>query len=93
MKWTSALAIYMLFWSVTLFLVLPFGVKTADEIGAKKVKGQADSAPAHFNGRKIALRTTIVATLLFAVFYLNFTYNWITLDDISFFHPPANAAQ
>ena len=93
MKWSSALAIYILFWAVSIFIVLPFGVKTADEMGADKVKGQAESAPANFSGRKIILRTTVVATTLFALFYLNYLYGWVTMDDISFIHPPANAGQ
>ena len=45
MKPASALAIYLLFWSLTLFAVLPFGVRTSDEAGEKGIPGQADSAP------------------------------------------------
>ena len=45
MRWTSMVAIYVLFWAFSVFLVLPFGVKTADEAGIEKVPGQAESAP------------------------------------------------
>lgn len=78
MKWTSALAIYFLFWSLSVFLVLPFGVRTADEAGAARVPGQAESAPHEFRAGRIALRVTVVATVLFVLFQLNYIYGWIT---------------
>lgn len=80
MKWTSILAIYVLFWSFSVFLVLPFGVRTTDEAGGERVPGQADSAPHVFSLQRIALRVTVVATLLFALFYLNYLYGWVTAD-------------
>ena len=80
MKWTSALAIYILFWAFSVFLVLPFGVRTADEAGVVKVAGQADSAPVAFLAGRTALRVTAVATILFAIFYLNFVFGWVTPD-------------
>lgn len=78
MKWTSALAIYFLFWSLSVFLVLPFGVRTTDEAGADRVPGQAESAPHEFRPGRIALRVTVVATALFLLFQLNYVYGWIT---------------
>lgn len=78
MKWTSALAIYILFWAFSVFLVLPFGVRTADEAGIAKVAGQAESAPHAFPAGRIAVRVTVVATILFGLFYLNFVFGWIT---------------
>lgn len=82
MKWTSALAIFLLFWVMSGFLVLPFGVKTADEAGIEKVPGQADSAPAHFAPGKVLLRMTLLSIVLFGLFYLNYTQGWITVEDI-----------
>jgi predicted secreted protein len=78
MQWTSALAIYVLFWAFSVFLVLPFGIRTTEEAGAERVPGQADSAPHEFRPARIALRVTVVATLLFALFYANFTFGWIS---------------
>lgn len=78
MAWQSGLAIYFLFWVFAVFLVLPFGVRTADEAGVAKVPGQADSAPAGFSIRRLMIRTTIVATVAFALFYLNYVYGWVT---------------
>ncbi|MDP9085404.1 MAG: DUF1467 family protein, partial [Pseudomonadota bacterium] len=56
MKWTSAVAIYFLFWSLSVFLVLPFGVRTSDEAGGERVRGQAESAPHEFRPGRIAMR-------------------------------------
>ncbi len=80
MPWKSALAIYFLFWAFSVFLVLPFGVRTSEEAGQPLVPGQAPSAPHEFRAGRIALRTTIVATTLFALFYLNYVFGWITTD-------------
>ena len=49
MRWTSMLAIYILFWAFSVFLVLPFGVRTTHEAGGDYVPGQAESAPHEFN--------------------------------------------
>jgi predicted secreted protein len=86
----SFVAVYLLFWVISAFVVMPFGVKTADEAGIEKVAGQADSAPAHFRPGRILLWTTILATAIYAVFYLNYLYNWVTIDTLSFYTPPKN---
>lgn len=78
MRWTSALAIYILFWALTVFLVLPFGVRTHEEAGAERVPGQADSAPHDFRVGRMAGRVTIVATIMFVLFQLNYYFGWIT---------------
>lgn len=77
MQWTSILAIYALVWVMSAFLMLPFGVRTADELGEQKVPGQADSAPANFRPGRVVLRATIVAAILTAVFVANYIYGWI----------------
>ncbi|AJP71859.1 DUF1467 family protein [Sphingomonas hengshuiensis] len=86
MRWQSILAIYILFWAFSVFLVLPFGVRTAQEAGADLVPGQAESAPVSFNARKIFLRTTIVATVLFLIFYCNYVFGWVTADMLDWVH-------
>lgn len=80
MNWKSALAIYVLFWAVSVFVVLPIGVRPASEVGGELVPGQADSAPTNFDLKRIVIRTTIVATVLFALFYLNWVEGWVTLE-------------
>jgi predicted secreted protein len=90
MQWTSIIAIYALFWVMSAFIVLPFGVKTHDEAGLDKVIGQADSAPANFQPRRIALRATVLALVLFGLFYANYVNDWLGPDDIDFFGEPPN---
>lgn len=81
MKPASAVAIYLLFWFVTLFAVLPFGVRTMREEGREPLPGEADSAPSNpMIVRKLAW-TTGVSAVLFALFLLNFHYGWLTLGD------------
>jgi predicted secreted protein len=90
MPWKSALAIYLLFWAFSVFLVLPFGVRTSEEAGVEMVPGQAPSAPHEFDARRIALRTTAVATVLFAIFYLNYVNGWVTASSLDWWarvHP------
>jgi len=88
---TSIAAIYFLFWVMSAFLMLPFGVRTAEEAGEAKVPGQADSAPVNFRPGKLALRATISAAVLTALFVANYTYGWVTAADIDFFpKPPKN---
>ena len=80
MRWQSALAIYFLFWAFSAFLVLPFGVRTSEEAGMPLVPGQAESAPHGFDLKRMAIRTTMVATGLFAIFFLNYVFGWVTTD-------------
>ncbi|MEN3747015.1 DUF1467 family protein [Sphingomonas sp. HF-S3] len=88
MQFQSALAIYMLFWTLTVFLVLPFGVRTAHEAQTDLVPGQAESAPVNFNLRRVLIRTTIVSAILFALFYLNYVYGWVTPEMLDWVNHP-----
>lgn len=84
MQWTSIVAIYVLIWVMTAFVMLPFGVKTHDEVGAAKVAGQADSAPVNFKPRRLVLRATILSAVLTAIYVANYIKGWILVDDINF---------
>jgi len=91
MQITSIAAIYFLFWVMSAFMMLPFGVRTADEAGEAKVPGQAESAPVNFRPGKLALRATVVASLLTAAFVANYEYRWITVADIDILPKPPGA--
>ena len=82
MRIGSAIAIYLLFWMLTLFAVLPWGVRTSDEAGETRGPGEADSAPMHPMLWRKALWTTVIASVLFAAFYANYVEGWILLEDI-----------
>ena len=82
MRLTSIAAIYVLFWMLSLFLVLPWGVRTSEEAGAQSEPGHAESAPHLFQARRVLLWTTLVATILFGLYYANYVYGWIGVDDL-----------
>ena len=91
MQVTSIAAIYFLFWVMSAFIMLPFGVRTADEAGVAKVPGQADSAPVNFQPGKLALRATIIAALCTGLFVATYQYGWISAADIDFLPKPPKA--
>lgn len=93
MQITSIAAIYFLFWVMTAFVMLPFGVRTAEEAGVEKVPGQADSAPVNFRPGRVALRATLAAAVFTALFVANYTYGWITAADIDILPKPPSVAR
>lgn len=93
MQVTSILAIYFLFWVMSAFVMLPFGVRTADEAGVEKVPGQADSAPVDFRPGRLALRAAVIAALLTGLFVANYTAGWITAADLDILPKPPAAAR
>lgn len=82
MPWYSMLAVYLLFWVFTLFLVLPYGVRTSAEVGEREVPGQAPSAPHHVSIPRKLLWTTLISALFFGLFLLNWEQEWITRADL-----------
>lgn len=75
-------AIYFLFWVMSVFLVLPIGVRTPDETGEALVPGQADSAPTNYRPMRVMLAATWLSLLLFGLFYANYVNGWITAADL-----------
>lgn len=90
MQWTSIVAIYLLVWVMCAFILLPFGVRTHDELGVEKIPGQADSAPANFRPLRLIFRASLVAAALTALYVANYENGWVTADDINFIKPPEN---
>jgi predicted secreted protein len=75
------LAIYFIMWWLVFFAVLPFGVRPLDEHG-DIVPGTDPGAPA-VHGLKIKfVWTTVVATIVFAVFYWAYVTKAIAFDDL-----------
>ena len=89
MKWNNALAIYFLFFAFSTFILLPFGVRTTAEVGGEPVAGQAESAPHRFDLPRHLRRAGLLAAVLFALYYANYTQGWIQVEDIDFFNPPS----
>ena len=75
----TLISIYFLIWWVTLFAVLPFGVRNQEEAG-EVVPGSEPGAPAaHVLGRKL-IWTTAVATVIFGILYFVYTRGLIPYD-------------
>ena len=86
MQITSIAAIYLLFWMMSLFFVLPFGVRTAEEEGAESLPGHAESAPHRFSFGRVALRATMLSAVLFGIFDANYTFGWIGAEELDWAH-------
>jgi predicted secreted protein len=76
-------AVYFFIWWITLFLVLPFGVRTQQEEGSV-VPGTPESAPARPRLLRIALINTALATAVFIAVYVIIQYKLVTADTIPF---------
>jgi len=79
MSISFAIAIYFIVWWLTLFAVLPFGLRTQDEEG-EVVPGTPESAPARPRMLRVFVINTVVATIIFGIFWLGVTQGWITPD-------------
>jgi predicted secreted protein len=82
MQLSSALALYVLFWTLTLFVVLPWHVRTAEEVGERSMPGHAESAPHEFRFGRVVLWTTLVSAAAFALFYVNYVFGWVTAETL-----------
>ena len=82
----SIVAIYALYFVASAFVLLPFGVRTDEEAGTPKVAGQADSAPHRFDLPRHLLRAALLGLLLFGLYYANWTYGWVRVEDLDFYN-------
>jgi predicted secreted protein len=76
MTLVTQFAIYFIFWWLTLFLVLPFGVRSQIEEG-HVVRGTEGGAPAKSNIIKKMFITTVLSALIYGAFYYAFTRGYI----------------
>ena len=86
MSWGAIIAIYFLFWVSAAFLMLPFGVRTDEEVGKPRVPGQADSAPHRFDLPRHLIRAALLGAVMFALSYANWHYQWVTIEDLDFYN-------
>jgi len=79
MSTSTAIAIYFLIWWITLFAVLPWGVRNQEESG-EVTPGTDPGAPAtHRVWHKLGW-TTVVATTVFGILYVAYTRGLIPYD-------------
>ena len=80
MSVTTAIAIYFLIWWVTLFAVLPFGVRPQGE--GDRTPGSDPGAPGTPRIFMKLVWTTIVSGVIFALCYWVYVNRLITLEDL-----------
>jgi predicted secreted protein len=79
MEITTFLAIYFVIWWVVLFAVLPWGVRSQEESG-EVTPGTDPGAPATHRVWRKLLWTTIVATVVYGVFYAAYRFGLFPLE-------------
>ncbi|MBW8322273.1 MAG: DUF1467 family protein [Rhizobium sp.] len=82
----SAFAVYFVIWWITLFAILPIGMRTQAE-AEEVVPGSVESAPARFRGGKVVLLTTVVSAAIYGGWYLVTAYFGVGLDSLPNFLP------
>ncbi|MEC9343155.1 MAG: DUF1467 family protein [Pseudomonadota bacterium] len=86
MTFFTGFAVYFIIWWLTLFVVLPFGVRTQSEEG-EVVPGTHASSPARANfGRKLAINT-LLAGVVFGVWYWMTYHMGMGLDQLPSIFP------
>ncbi|WP_174800664.1 DUF1467 family protein [Martelella limonii] len=78
----SAFAVYFVIWWVTLFAVLPFGLRTQDEAN-DVVPGTTESAPHKFRPLRVVFWTSLVSAIVFALWWLVVIEIGFTLGDFA----------
>ncbi|HEY4142744.1 MAG TPA: DUF1467 family protein [Pseudolabrys sp.] len=82
MKFGTYLAIYFLIWWLTLFAVLPWGVRNQQETGDVS-PGTDPGAPALHKLWGKLLWTTIISAGVFGALYFAYDFNLIPLEFLS----------
>jgi predicted secreted protein len=79
---STAFAIYFVLWWVTLFLTLPFGVRSQHETG-EGAPGTDPGAPiASGMGRKL-IWTTLISAVIFAIGMLAYNAGYLNIERLS----------
>ena len=84
MRLSSILAIFSLFWALSFFFVLPFRLQRKGAPPAAPVQGEMRGAPPSFSFGRTALWTTIVAAVLFGLYYANYVMGWLPVESLDF---------
>jgi predicted secreted protein len=79
MSVVGILAVYFVIWWVTLFAVLPIGMRSQQEQGSV-VPGSEPGAPARMNFGKIILINSCVSAVVFGLFWIVYVQNAFDLQ-------------
>ena len=79
MSTTTFIAIYFILWWVVLFAVLPWGVRSQEESGEVTLGTDPGAPAAHLVWRKV-LWTTVIASVVFGIFYALYSFDLLPLE-------------
>jgi predicted secreted protein len=82
MALSTAIAIYFIIWWVVLFAVLPFGVRSQEE-GGDVALGTDPGAPVAPRLWWKLLWTTAIASIVFAICAVVYSYRLVTLEGLA----------
>ena len=85
MSITAAIVLYVVIWFVTMFVVLPIGLRTQGDDG-EIVPGTHAGAPSNFRLKRTLVIVTIVGTIVWAIVAGIIVSGWITIEDIDWFN-------
>jgi len=79
---STALAIYFVIWWITLFLTLPFGVRSQHEDGVG-APGTDPGAPIATRMAQKLIWTTIISAMIYALGMLAYNAGYLSIDRLS----------
>jgi predicted secreted protein len=80
----TGFAVYFIIWWLVLFTVLPWGMRSAHEEGAEVEAGNDRAAPVRVNMWRKFVITTLVALVVYGLYYWLTIHSGFSLDDIPF---------
>jgi predicted secreted protein len=79
----ESIAVYLTIWWVTLFAILPLGVRSHAEEGIPVPGGGDPASPVNPNLKRKFITTTWVSAIVFAVLWLVLHFHLISLPSVS----------
>ena len=81
MSFLPIFAVYFIIWWITLFMVLPLGMRSQDDDGEVTL-GTVASAPAKFRGLRVMLLTTVISAVIYGAWFVVSNYLGFTLGSL-----------
>jgi len=79
---STALAIYFVIWWITLFLTLPFGVRSQHEDGESAAGTDPGAPVASRMGRKL-IWTTVISAVIYGLAMLAYNAGYLNIERLS----------
>lgn len=81
MSFLPIFAVYFIIWWITLFAVLPLGMRSQDDEGDVTL-GTVGSAPAHMRMGRVLILTTLVSAVIYGIWFAVSSYFGISLASL-----------